>query len=505
MTRGEQRPTMLGVLTGSFVMNTLAKLAGLPRVYWISRTVGDSVTADVYFQGWLVLTTMEAVVYMGAVYMAAIPDYVKAEARIARSGVLAGAAVVLWGVTALFLMVLAAAGPSLVRLVSPGFNEELQAVNLKFLWDLWPSIVSQPLLAIVSIVAAVHGRFTLVNAVQLSRNLLFLAAAFGMVAPTIEGIALALNVSYVGSVLVIGAQIWPLLPREWPANALHAAQHLAQRALPVFAVLSFGELYANVDRALATTVGPGFVSQLSYARTIVSFTVAIAYSTVQIVYFNTFASAVDIATSLWQSLRALAFVIVPVVTLVVVLREDAVSVVLSGRAVSAGGHETVQRMIVALAGVVMLDAGSGMISSALIARGASGVAAVVQGVALVTLLTTFTVASSLGPTAALIVALCLASVARAISSAVAAGRHLGTSPPAAVRALLTVVGCGVASGVVSAGLRILLPSSWWAAAVVGAVGSAAYAAVTLLVGVPEARTLWHRLRTYAEHRTVGRE
>jgi len=501
MTLGEHRQTMLGVLAGSFVMNTLAKLVGLPRVYWISRTLGDSATADVYFQGWLVLTTMEAVVYMGAVYMAAIPGYAKAQDSASRRGVLVGAALVLWGVTALFLVALAAGGPSVVHLVSPGFSAELQAVNLRFLWELWPSVVSQPLLAMVSIVAAVHGRFTLVNAVQLSRNLLFLVAAFGLADPTIEGLALALNVSYVGSVLVIGAQVWPLLPREWPANAFSAAWDLAQRALPVFAVLSFGELYGNVDRALATTVGPGFVSQLSYARTIVSFTVAIAYSTVQIVYFTAFASAADIAASLWQSLRALAFVIVPVVTLVVVLREDAVSVVLSGRAVSPGGNEAIQRMIVALAGVVMLDAGSGMISSALIARGASGVAAVVQAVALVTLITAFTLASSLGPTAALIVALCLASVTRAISSAVAARRLLGASPPAPA-ALGTVVGCGAVAWAVSTGLRVLLPSSWWAVAVVGAVGSAAYAGVALLAGVPEAWMLWRRLRMYAEDRTA---
>jgi peptidoglycan biosynthesis protein MviN/MurJ (putative lipid II flippase) len=485
---------LLRVLVGSFLMNALAKLAGLPRVYGISRAIGDSAAADVYFQGWLVLTTLEGVLYFGAIYMAVMPEASQADDPRTRSGVLAGAAVVLGGVTAVFLAALALAGPTLVAWVSPGFSDELQRVNLRFLWHLWPSIVAQPLLGLIAILAATESRFTLVNAVQLSKNLLFLVALFVVVDPTLDGMALALNVSNVGSVLAMMTLAWPLRRRVWPTGTLAAASRVARRALPVVVVLSLGELYGNVDRVLATTVSTGFVSQLAYARTILSFTVAIAYSTVQIVYYNAFAAADDVASSLQQSIRALAFIIVPVVVLVVVLRADAVSLALSGRSVSAEGQQMIQVLIVVLAGVIMIDAGSGMVSSALIARGASGAAALVQGLALATLLVTFRAAAPLGASTALVLALCVASGVRASASWVAARRTLGPPSASAPTGLGVVLGCGVASGLAGVVVQTLLPQAWWATGVVGGAGVFVYAMLALVLRVPEATVLMRTIR-----------
>jgi putative peptidoglycan lipid II flippase len=318
------------LLVAALQVATLA--LGVAKEMAIAAWFGISAETDAYLMAFLVIGTLYRPFAGGVLGAAAVP--VLTERSAAGHGEEAQAiAGGLAGILAAALVPAAAAGivaaPWIIAAVAPGFQPPVAALTARLLRWMSPMLVCIALAAVAEAVLHAHRRFGPP------------ATALALFNATMCGGVLALGIPWGITGVAVGTLLASAALLAWQAGALRRAgiplrprlapvppgtRRVLRLAGPLFVTYTISQFGLVVERLLATTLGLGSVSALSYAFKVSSTVPRIIAAPIATVFFPSLSTAAAqrdpaaFADTLSRGLRVTAFLALPATVLLVLLR-----------------------------------------------------------------------------------------------------------------------------------------------------------------------------------------
>lgn len=314
---------------------------------------GASSRSDAFFAA-LALPLYVTTILVGSVSVVFVPILAEHRARAGAQGsteVAAGALqLVSLSLSAVAVAGIAFAEP-LIAWTVPGLDPEARALATELAVLLWPSVIGSALVALLSALWQIEGRFGWAAAVPLVGAgvnlgvLVALTPGIGVV-----GAAVAWTASSAVQVVLLA----PILRRYWRAGL--ALSHPGVIALvsglaPLALANVFIRASTLLERYLGSQLEPGELSQVSYASRIVAAVgifVAAGPGAVLFVRLANDAAAGDrsrVAGTVSRGIRAIWLVVAPLVALMIALAEPAVRLALEHGAFSRADSLAVAALV----------------------------------------------------------------------------------------------------------------------------------------------------------------
>jgi putative peptidoglycan lipid II flippase len=302
-------------------LSLISKLLYAGKDVLVAREFGLNSQLDAYLTA-LVLITFVINLTAGAFDAAFIPTYIETRqadglkaAQALFSAVLGRITIVLLGASAALLAV----SPLVLRFFAVGFSPEILGLSQQFLLLMTPTLLVTGLSTILGAVLNANEHFTMVALSPMASPIA--VVVFLLIAVHDWGIYTLVAGAVAGSLIQLGILIWELgrhrllAKPSWGGDSAAVHQILLQY-LPMVAgafIMSGTEV---VDKAMATPLGPGSVSALSYGYKLVAIILnvgAAALGTALFPPFSRLIAAKDWAGA-WRMLRQYS-VLILIVTL----------------------------------------------------------------------------------------------------------------------------------------------------------------------------------------------
>lgn len=277
------------------LLTLASRITGLVRELLIAAAFGASATTDAFQVAFRIPNLLRRLFAEGAFSQAFVPILAESRARhgdeVTRRLIDAVGTVLFWAL--LLVSVLGVVGaPALVWLMASGLQESggFDAAVVMTRW-MFPYIACMSLVALSAGVLNTWGHFAVPAATPVLLNLAVIAAAVGL-APVLSAhgwdpvFALAIGVM-AGGVLQLGIQVPALwrrgvLPRIGAGpSALKAAwrhegvRHILRQMAPALLGVSVAQLSLLINTQIASHLGAGAVSWLTYADRLMEFPTAL--------------------------------------------------------------------------------------------------------------------------------------------------------------------------------------------------------------------------------------
>ncbi|MBX3443058.1 MAG: polysaccharide biosynthesis C-terminal domain-containing protein [Planctomyces sp.] len=275
-------------LTG--LVTVCGKFIGLGRELLVASRYGAAPVLDAY----LVALSIPTLIYSslaGALGAALIPQLLVIRRTEGPAAEIAAQQRAMgWGILLLAAggFAGAAAGPWLLDGLSPGFDESTRALTLRLLWMSSPYTVIAGVAHLWGLLSNTEGRFGLVAAGPAVLSLTAIGALLVdqgplIARPLVVGVMLGSLLELVINLVQLSRTRYRALPRWARPGALE--WQLAGRLWPAFlATLMYAGIQL-VDRAMASLLGPGVVSEMNYGNRFVAMVMSLVMLTVLRVAF----------------------------------------------------------------------------------------------------------------------------------------------------------------------------------------------------------------------------
>ena len=291
---------IVGLLTTSY------KCISFIKDLLVASIFGTSDIVDAYLVA-LMFPSVLAIILAGSLNAALIPTFISVrdrEGNEAAKHLLSGITVMTMVFLTLLTVLLALALPYLLPVLAWGFPTEKLALTHRLTLIMLPVIVLSGLATLWGSVLNANERFALVAFSPVTIPLvLMLALIFAHTSWGIYVFGLGLVMGMLLQVIVLGwglkRQGYSLSPR-WYGTTRALWQVIAQY-LPMISAAVFMSMSSVVDQSMASTLGPGNVSILSYGSKVVSLIVGVssmALGTAVLPYFSKIVASGD-----WCKLR----------------------------------------------------------------------------------------------------------------------------------------------------------------------------------------------------------
>ncbi len=338
-------PVMSGTLTTASV-TLLSNVSGLVRQLTFAWVFGTGQSMDAYIIASVVSQTVFSVVDT-ALSSTIIPLYAarRRSSPLAAETFLRAVVGLVVPVTSALTLLCIAVAPEIVHLLAPGFGPAEALASANMLRVMVPSIVFMGASSVAIGVLQSSGVFGPPAAVFIPQNIL-LAAAAALLARR-YGVEVLAWAALVGGILQFIIVWWPVrrlrvsLRPEW-APRLSDVKTMLSRLPPVFATYFTLNAALVVDRILASRLGSGAISSLSYAQLLLSVPIGLIQS-IPIALFPSLSALVaagDMARvreSVTLSNKLLSYVTAPIAAFVILDANGLTSAVYGHGAFGAHG------------------------------------------------------------------------------------------------------------------------------------------------------------------------
>ncbi len=258
------------------VLTILCKGIGFAKELVIASQFGVGATLDSYLVA-VVLPTMVCNVFAMSFASALVMQYIKNQTNAGEAAARQRYATsMFWGMGFVVSVAVTGAllGPVLLPWMSPGFRPELQASTQRLIWQLLPYSILAGTSAIWSSILNARGRFV---ASALSPGVISLSLIFAVSYWPLTNASVLVAGLTAGALLDVvilgycirqeGLPLLPTLSRWQPEDRWIVAQ-----MLPMIAATAITTSSLMIDQSMASTLGEGSVSELSYGSRFVAMT-----------------------------------------------------------------------------------------------------------------------------------------------------------------------------------------------------------------------------------------
>lgn len=307
----------------------LCKILGFVEKLLLAYYFGTGVEVDAYIVAFSV-PFFSFIVLREVLEPAFVPTFIRVcKERGERGGwklasVIANALAI--GLGAMIIIGLVAA-PSLASILAPGFTDEGRALTIKLIRMILPALLFMGLSSLTTAILHAHKRFTLPavsEAVFRAAPLLFFYALSGL-----TGLVIGVVIGALGKLTLQTLGLWRRLKSYLPSLDLRYSpvQRVGLLATPLFfgSFLSY-LVWPFVDNIFASTLPPGSVSALAFAKKMVeTLTLIFPYALGVVIFpfFSELALKTDrqgLSQALTGAMRAMIFICTPITIGLISLR-----------------------------------------------------------------------------------------------------------------------------------------------------------------------------------------
>lgn len=304
------------------VLTIVCKVIGFAKELVVAAQFGAGATLDSYLVA-IVIPTMVCYVFAMSFASALVMQYIKNKTNDGEAAARQRYATsMFWGMGFVVSVAVTGAvlGPVLLPWISPGFRPELQASTQRLLWQLLPYSILAGMSAIWSSILNARGRFV---ASALSPGVISLSLIILVSYWPIKDARVLMGGLTVGAfldVVILGYCIrqegLPLVPRlsRWqPEDRWIVAQ-----TLPMIVATALRSSSLIIDQSMASTLGAGSVSELSYGSRFVAMSQGLVALPMGKILFPHFVQLIesrkwsDVQLLLRRSVLALLAISVPI-------------------------------------------------------------------------------------------------------------------------------------------------------------------------------------------------
>lgn len=325
------------VIVASF--SVISRILGLVRDRLLASHFGASSVTDAYYAAFRIPDFVFQTLVLGALASAFIPVFVQAYQRSHGDGfrIANGLATILFVTMGVLAAAMAALAPQLVRLVSPGFEGEQQALTVAMTRVMLLAVLMFAVSNVASGVLQGVRRFLAFSAAPVVYNVGLILGIVAFV-PLLGPIGLAWGV-VAGALGHLVIQSIAAYRAGWRPTWLWAwrdsdVRHVWKLMLPRTFGLAAGQLNEVVITAIASGLAAGSLSQLTWADNLQNVPTNVFGLPLAIASFPVLSLAAasndmaDFAATVARNLRRILFLVVPAAALLIVLRAHVVRVVL---------------------------------------------------------------------------------------------------------------------------------------------------------------------------------
>ncbi|NLC52334.1 MAG: murein biosynthesis integral membrane protein MurJ [Firmicutes bacterium] len=316
------------------VFNILSRLLGFFREMSIAYRFGALAEADAYLVA-IFIPSFLFVAFRDAVRNAFIPIYGDYKGKEEGASLVKTA----FAAFSLFLLLLTIVGtlaaPLIVRLIAPGFEQELFSLSLVLTRIILPSIFFLGLAGLVTSVLHAHYSFLAPATIGIPYNLLIIFSALLLGALYgVRGLAWGTLLAFSSQFFIQLPAFWKLMPRGGKIHWRHPGLKAILKLMPPIILASGAfEFKIMVDRIFASFLPVGRIAVLSYASRLYNLPyniIVLALITVFYPLLVDYYSSGDLDGYRQQLRRGLLLIqifLLPMTVGLIVLREPIVSLV----------------------------------------------------------------------------------------------------------------------------------------------------------------------------------
>ncbi len=319
-------------------LTVVSKILGFLREASLAAVFGASSDTDAYLVAQTVPYLLVSTVSYALTTMF-IPVYSQIREEQGNEASSRFASTVIWtvlGIGVVLVTIGEALAGSLVELVAPGFDGAIAELTTYLSRIILPMMVFQLLSGILTGILQSHGQFSIPTAASLLQNVSIIMSI--VVFGSRHGIASVAAGTLVGAMLATAAKIpgLRLTAFQWTVGLDRhnpGVRRIAVLLLPAVVGAGVGELNTLVDRILASRLPEGSVSALNYANRLMQLAPSIIGTSVVTVVYPMLARMAarsdrsGLSRGLSDALGLVHFMLIPVATGVLVLREPLVRIV----------------------------------------------------------------------------------------------------------------------------------------------------------------------------------
>ncbi|WP_338825135.1 putative lipid II flippase MurJ [Moorella humiferrea] len=318
-------------------VTVISKILGFGREAVLAAVFGASQVTDAYLVALIIPSLLFAVVgaAITTVGIPVISEYLyQEEKRVQLDSLLWSSFHTISGVLVLICLIAFPFAPWLVKLLAPGFSPEQAALTVGLVRIMLPAALFMGLAGWAQGVLNAHKHFLVPAAIGIPYNLILITTIF------LSGIFWGIKGVAWGTVLAIASQFFVQLPvlrlLDIRYRPIFDFQHpgikkMFRQVLPVLVGVSVGQLNVVVDRIMASGLVEGSISALNYALRALQIPQGLFGASLITVLYpllseKSAAGSLDgFKEKLARGLETLAFLMVPLLVGMIVLRRELVA------------------------------------------------------------------------------------------------------------------------------------------------------------------------------------